>query len=379
MKVKKAKASPTFTKVKRRAALVIFSVAAFLCALNKLDVIFPFSASSDPSLTHGETFLSSLISKNDSTTTNPHDPLDNFKKLHPLLKAALLRTSGGGGRDSTTITTNSHATGWEISPVSAYPNYACKWMEFKSRTGKTTKFCGHSDPDGVTSQIEAKKHFHHCDILPDLWNKADKKEDSIYLEIGANIGSCVVEMLLSTDAKIIAFEPHPKNLFVLLNTIAAMEESYQERVVIIPVALGGDTSIQTIYAAHGNMGNSVVGKIIKDNRKQQFEKEDQHTIHVERLDSIISPNVHVAFSKMDAQGFECNIVNGIGATLAKKIGQVKFEVSRNHLNNHGCLDLLSKFRTLGYTIYHEDLSTKIETGEHDQFNRMTELIAKRDN
>jgi len=211
-----------------------------------------------------------------------------------------------------------------------------------------------------------------------LWNRAEKKEDSIYLEIGANIGSCVVEMLLSTDAKVIAFEPHPKNLFVLLNTIAAMEESYQERVVIVPVALGGKSSTEIIYAAKGNMGNSVVGKIIKDNRKQQFEEVDQHKIHVERLDSIISPDVNVAFGKMDAQGFECNIVSGMGVSLAEKIQQVKFEVSRNHLSTHGCLDLLSKFRSLGYTIYDENLKRKITTGEHNQFKRMTELIAKRD-
>jgi len=48
------------------------------------------------------------------------------------------------------------------------------------------------------------------------------------------------------------------------------------------------------------------------------------------------------------------------------------------LNSHGCLDLLSRFRGLGYTIYGENGIDKVETGEHDQFKRMTELIAKRD-
>lgn len=85
--------------------------------------------------------------------------------------------------------------------------------------------------------------------------------------MGVIIRSCVVEMLLSTDAKVIAFEPHPNNLFVLLNTIAAMDDSYQEHVVVVPVALGGESSIETTYAAKGNMGNSVVGKVIKDNKK----------------------------------------------------------------------------------------------------------------
>lgn len=362
-------------KIKKRAPRILFAAAAF-ALFNKIVVISPSSVGVSRKEKE-ESFLASVI-ENDSTN-DPHNPLDNFKHLHPLLKAALLRTSGGGTSTITTGNTPNSPAGWEISTVSTYPNYECKWLEFESTTGKTTKFCGHSDPDAVTSHIEATKRFHHCNILPKLWSQAEKKEDSIYLEIGANIGSCVVEMLLSTDAKIIAFEPHPKNLFVLLNTIAAMDESYQERVAVVPVALGGESSTDIIYAARGNMGNSVVGKIIKDNRKQQFEEVDQHKIHVERLDSIISPDVNVAFSKMDAQGFECNIVNGMGVALAEKIRQVKFEVSRNHLNNHGCLDLLSKFRSLGYTIYEENLKNKINTGEHDQFRRMTELIAKRDN
>lgn len=320
---------------------------------------------------------SSSAATTTSATTATVEDSSKFKNLHPLLKASLLRSSGGvfSGIGSTIGTVTA---GWEINPVSTYPNYECNWLDFKSTTGKTTKFCGHSDPDGVTYTIMRTGRFHHCNILPTLWNKADKTEESIYLEIGANIGSCVVEMLLSTDAKIIAFEPHPKNLFVLLSTIRAMEQSYQDRVVIVPVALGAESAMETIYAANGNMGNSVVGKIIKDNRRQEFKIEDQHSIHVERLDSIISPNAHVAFSKLDAQGFECNIVSGFGASLAAVVRQVKFEVAKSHLNNHGCLDLLSRFRALGYTIYSENGIDKIETGEHDQFRRMTELIAKRD-
>lgn len=78
-----------------------------------------------------------------------------------------------------------------------------------------------------------------------------------------------------------------------------------------------------------------MGRLSRITKKQQFEEVDQHKIHIERLDSIISPDVNVAFSKMDAQGFECNIVNGLSVSLAKKIQQVKFEVSRNHLKNHG--------------------------------------------
>jgi len=157
----------------------------------------------------------------------------------------------------------------------------------------------------------------------------------IYVEIGANIGSCVMEMLLSTDANIVAFEPHPRNVFNLRSSIAALGKSYQDRVVIAPVGLGAESASNTIFAASGNMGNSVIGKVIKDNRKQEFKVEDQFSIRVERLDSIISKYADISLIKMDAQGFECNVLDGMSQDLANAIKKVKFEVCLNHLPKQG--------------------------------------------
>jgi FkbM family methyltransferase len=227
-------------------------------------------------------------------------------QLDPVLAKSLLRTSGDG---------------WKINPGPNYPNYECKWIDFESTTGKTAKFCGHSDNESVTEAIVRGKRFHHCNGLPAMWNAAAKNENSIYLEIGANIGSCVMEMLLSTDAKVIAFEPHPKNQFVMQHSVAALGQSYQDRFILVPVALGAATATDTIFAAQGNMGNSVVGKIIKDSHRQIFNATDQHTIRVERLDSIISTDADVAFVKMDAQGFECHILEGMTQGLAAKLSQ----------------------------------------------------------
>ena len=183
-----------------------------------------------------------------------------------------------------------------------------------------------------------------------------------------------MEMLLSTDAKIIAFEPHPKNQFVLQHSIAALEQSYQDRFILVPVALGAESGTNTIFAAKGNMGNSVVGKIIKDRKKQEFPTQDQFTIPVERLDSILSDQVDVPFAKLDAQGFECNIVEGMGDTLPQRIHSVKFEVSPKFLNAQGCSDLMSRFRKKGYTLYSENMQQKFDTQEHTQFRANRWLI-----
>jgi len=277
------------------------------------------------------------------------------------------------GQEKNLVSTS--GIGWTINQVLAYPKYECKWLDFIATSGKKSKFFGHSEPDGITSAIASNGRIPHCNVLPKLWEKAEKDTNSIYFEIGANIGSCVMEMLLSTDANIVLFEPHPKNLFCIKNTVSALENGYQHRVVIIPVALGAASGTNTVFAAKGNMGNSIVGKVVKDNEKQEFSKEDQHQIHVEPLHSIVSSKVTVPLVKMDVQGFECQILSGINQELANAIHFVKFEVSPKHLRSQGCEDLLARFREKGFDITTED--GRHLSREWHQFHRSVELYAVR--
>jgi hypothetical protein len=46
--------------------------------------------------------------------------------------------------------------------------------------------------------------------------------------------------------------------------------------------------------------------------------------------------------KMDAQGFECSIVEGMGKDVAGIIDVLKFEYSPMFLHSHGCFDLVSQ-------------------------------------
>lgn len=139
--------------------------------------------------------------------------------------------------------------------------FSCDMTTFQSASSvRETQMCVHSFQDSVSDEIRHNKHWYDCDVLPSLWNEVgyigSGEESSYYVDIGSNIGSCVIEMLLATDAKIIAFEPHPMNLFNLKKTIASMGKSFQDRVVLFPVGLGSMQSTSTIFSATGNMGNS---------------------------------------------------------------------------------------------------------------------------
>jgi len=93
-------------------------------------------------------------------------------------------------------------------------------------------------------------------------------------------------MLLGTNAKIIAFEPHP--VFNLKKTVSNLDKSYQDRLRLFPIGLGDVPMTNTIYSANGNLGNSVIGTVIKDFESQKFDDKFQFKVYVERLDSIIN-------------------------------------------------------------------------------------------
>ena len=93
-------------------------------------------------------------------------------------------------------------------------------------------------------------------------------------------------------------------------------------------------------------------------RRQKFDENLQFTINVERMDQLLKSNaIHIRLMKMDAQGFECNILDGMGEDLANKIDVIKFEYSKTHMHGHDCLDLLKKIDRFKFLSYREFDST----------------------
>ena len=114
------------------------------------------------------------------------------------------------------------------------------------------------------------------------------------------------------------------------------------------------------------MGNSVIGKIIEDHNGQRFDKKLQFTVNVERLDSILNTDIDVKLMKMDAQGFECNILEGMGNDIANAIGVMKFEWAAKWLTAQNCTDFLPRLRNYGFDVY----------SKYDGGSRFSNLVEK---
>lgn len=182
-----------------------------------------------------------------------------------------------------------------------------------------------------------------------------------------------MQMLLSTNATIIAFEPNPRNYFCLTSTLVKMDKHYRDRVFLFPIALGKEASASTINGAKNNQGNSVVGKVIKDPGNPQQAFDEPFPIQVEPLDALLKP-LPISLIKMDAQGFECYILEAMEAVMTQ-VPAVKTELAPRWLKSfEGCSPIIlqEKLQFMGFDIYCR--GNKIDTPRELGF---AEVLAKK--
>lgn len=257
-------------------------------------------------------------------------------------------------------TLSPNAVPWKgVLPVkSTNPAQDCKWATYKTQKGNTGTICLHDSGDQyVSGSVLRTGRWYGCDLLPNLY---EKHGSGLYIDIGANIGTCVLTMLLDTNATIVAFEPNPNNLFCLTSTLLRLPLSQQSRVSVFPFALGSTRMNSTINAPQQNMGNGVVGKIVKDFPSQVFNP--PIPIQVEVFDQVIPSVSYVPVLKIDVQGFECEVIRGaknlinVSQSIMSEI-ETKFLDSTTNRCSAGILKLLLK--SAGFTHKSHELFERI--------------------
>lgn len=222
--------------------------------------------------------------------------------------------------------------GWTVWQATTPPivtnstrNKQCRWVQFQATNGLQAQMCVHEVSDFISEAVATQGRWPDNDVLTQQFYdakphlNAQPQLNGIFVDIEGNIGTCSLNMLLTTNAIVIAFEPHPADQFCLTNTIACLPKLYQDRFTLVPVALGDVPGMSVIHAAAGNLGYSVVGTPIEDNPKQAFYEAVPIAIVV--LDLVLDINYDNAGSvvdliQMDAQGFECRILDGMPQILA---------------------------------------------------------------
>ena len=220
--------------------------------------------------------------------------------------------------------------------------------------------------DFVSDRIVARGSWRDCGMYVRLWQGLDGHlpmsraklprpkpgdPEGVLLEIGANIGACTVELLLRTNAKIVAIEPSPANVFFLTRTLRMMAAQYpqiKDRVVVFPVGIGGVPSSRSrsLLVPPGNLGNSMLQTTARSDLFLGASLTSE-LAGASRLEVVLSP-LHELFPnglggiravKVDTQGYECQVLLGSIEALRHTQSRVEAlvtEVARKHLAAHCC-------------------------------------------
>ncbi|HMO61355.1 MAG TPA: FkbM family methyltransferase [Ferruginibacter sp.] len=144
--------------------------------------------------------------------------------------------------------------------------------------------------------------------------KSSCKEGAVVLDIGAHIGlfSAIAAKVTGNIGKVFAFEPAPKTLPVLHQTIRI--NSLEKVVEPINDAMGSSSGSITFYASDEEADNSNSLISYKEDRKLNGVE-----VNINTIDNFVASRklCHVDFIKIDVEGAEYDTLRGGMAVLKK--------------------------------------------------------------
>lgn len=242
----------------------------------------------------------------------------------------------------------------------------CRWTDFFVPTSikgvgdkEAIPICVHPQKDLISDEIVNTGYWGKCAQLPYYWNEAisnfpqnmdantsKKNSNLFFVDVGANLGSCILHILFSTEAKVVAIEPNLDNLFCLTNTLLKFPPSLRNRVFLYPIALGDHSAIDHVYAEYHNMGNSMISKMV-GTPTSMVNKMDP--VPIQRLDQVLDmealtkqdqyvqyePFRKFPLVKISAQGSECQILQGMN-TMLPHVQMLIITINNSLLKEFAC-------------------------------------------
>lgn len=221
------------------------------------------------------------------------------------------------------------------------------YFQESSGLSKTAQLCLHPDKSDYISMAVDAGAYKDCLVQTKQWDSKHQKQ--VYLEIGAHVGVCVLEMLLNTKATVVAVEAHPKNLFSLTSTLLK-NPKLLERISVLPVALGKETTPNA----------ALVLPKLDDYATVTIASDQLGTVAMDRLDDLLYPG-GVQQVSLNVNGYECNVIDG-GIKFMRKLSTLTFAVSPDGLEKYGCTSevLLAKVEaTVGQTKWYRGATGRL--------------------
>lgn len=206
------------------------------------------------------------------------------------------------------------------------------------------------------------------------------KKGMTCLDIGANIGYYVLleNKIIGNDGKIIAIEPSPNNFEYLQKNISRQNNSNIQAFNLA----AGDKDGHINFLIYQDASNS--GMVIPDGEVSKWPG-NIITVPIKKIDSLLDEigTAKIDFVRMDVEGYEYHIFEGMKETLKKSKPIIHIEVHKSIMGNQTTKKWFELLKNLGYESKHyipRELDTPLIGTLNDVKNySIDELIKKLEN
>ena len=201
----------------------------------------------------------------------------------------------------------------------------------KTRTGAKILVRPWADDVRIVKSVFAKKNYvnEFVSIMP----------NSIVVDVGANIGAFTIFAAQMAE-KVFAFEPEPENFRLLCSNI---ELNRLKNVIPSRMAITKKKGKKNFYIAEKQHSGS--HSFFLQQYKKKIEVKTLSIMDLIEKEALTKIN----FLKLDCEGSEDEIIQGLSSEAAKKIEQIALEFHR--INDSFTTDkMVGKLNTLGFEV-----------------------------
>jgi len=211
------------------------------------------------------------------------------------------------------------------------------WAEgLKRRSRRRTGGTPTEDPDSSTPppQPGPDEHLARGREFYSRW----LGPGTLAFDVGANIGDRS-RMFLELGARVVAVEPQP-------DCVQALRKLGDDRLTVEQVALGPSPGLATIRIASestiSSMSDEWIGRVQRSGRFAGYEWLETIPVEVTTLDSLVERHGYPDFCKIDVEGYERHVVDG----LSRRLPLLSFEYAVE--NADGADAVLTRLEELGF-------------------------------
>lgn len=194
---------------------------------------------------------------------------------------------------------------------------------------------------GISSELLMFKT--HEPLTTNLLSK-ELKKDMVCLDVGGNIGyyTLLESNIIGNGGKVIAIEPSPPNFQHLKKNLEIQDTQNVDAYNFAAGDVDGTVNFLVYQESNGSFTipdgetTNLPGELIK--------------VKAKRLDTFLDEiNIeHVDFVRMDVEGYESHIIQGMKNTIQKSKPMFQIEVHASLLGKEGTRNFLKDFQNFGY-------------------------------